>query len=188
MELDEDEAGKHVNTYREAYSEIPAFWRAAEDAAFTAVREKTKRNAGVFQFRYDKPFLFIDLPAGRSLAYYRPRIQRKATPWGGERDQLTYEGKEAGKHMRISTHPGKITENIVQAIARDVLAHGLTLAAADSQLEIVGHVHDEILCLADVDDGFALDRLLEYMSQPPSWCSDAPIRAEGWRGEFYRKD
>ena len=78
-------------------------------------------------------------------------------------------------------------ENLVQAIARDVLAFGLLQTARDPGLEIVGHVHDEILCLADANDTGALDRLLAAM-RAPDWCPDAPIRGAGWTGPWYRKE
>ena len=85
------------------------------------------------------------------------------------------------------THPGKLCENIIQAIARDLLVEGLMQANEDPALEIVGHVHDEILALADVGDDGALDRLMDAMRRMPAWAEDAPVGAAGWAGEFYCK-
>ena len=70
---------------------------------------------------------------------------------------------------------------------RDLLVEGLLQADADPGLEIVGHVHDEILALADVGDEGALDRLMDAMRQMPAWAEDAPVDAAGWCGAFYCK-
>ena len=66
--------------------------------------------------------LFITLPSGRKLCYVKPRIQTNR--FGG--DGLTYEGVgESKKWTRIETFGGKLTENIVQATARDLLAEAM---------------------------------------------------------------
>jgi DNA polymerase len=143
--------------------------------------EQRITQAGALTLVPDTPrFLLIYLPSGRALSYYRPRIEA-----GDRGDQLTYRGRTPGS--RVGTHAGKLVENVVQAISRDVLAHGLKGAARDPGLRIVGHVHDEIICEADPADTGALDRLCAAMSPPP-WCHDAPIRAVGWVGPWYRKD
>jgi DNA polymerase len=181
--LDEAEARRQVGAYREAYPDIPRFWADVEAAALAALQTGESARVGAFTFRTDGTrYLFVDLPAGRALAYYRPKVERE-----GRRLQITYEGREVGKRARVGTHPGKLVENLVQAIARDVLAAGLLMTAQDPGLKIVGHVHDEILCLADADDAGALDRLKAAM-RAPDWCPDAPVRAEGWCGPWYRKD
>ena len=145
-----------------------------------AVSKKDECRAGRFLFEYERPFLHIHLPSGRSLAYFKPRIENLETPWGEMRPTITYQTAKMG---RQSTHPGKLTENIIQALARDVLAYGLQRVP----LEVVGHVHDEIIALAGVDDSDALSKLENAMVAPP-WCADAPIAVEGWEGSFYRKD
>ena len=71
---------------------------------------------------------------------------------------------------------------IVQAVARDVLKQGMLNAEA-AGLKIIGHVHDEIIV-----EGPHLPELIKAMTSPPAWCSDAPIRAEGYVGDFYQKD
>lgn len=183
LTLTAEEAQRHIDTFRARYADIPRFWSEIDDAVTAAIRERQTVTVGAFRFRPDGKYLFIDLPAGRALAYYKPRIE----PNKFGRLAVSYEGSEPGKSPRVSTHSGLWVENLVQAIARDVLAHGLLLTFADPRLEIVAHVHDEILCLADQDDAGALQRLESYMHQAPAWCPDAPIRAEGWQGAYYRK-
>ncbi|CAK0780821.1 DNA polymerase bacteriophage-type [Gammaproteobacteria bacterium] len=179
IHLSDADARRHVNTYRAAYPEIPQFWADAEQAAATAIQKRTTVTAGHFTYRYQAPYLFIDLPSGRALAYYKAALDDIGV--------LSYEGRESGKQARITTRGSVLVENLVQAISRDVLAHGLTQASAAPGLEIVGHVHDEIIALASDSDTSALDRLLACMTSPP-WAPDAPIRAAGWSGPFYRKD
>lgn len=186
VELTDTEADRHIRTFREAYPAIPRFWARLADAAFAcAAKDGATARVGAFLFRREGLWLFIDLPGGRSLAYRRPRIELVEG-----REAVCYDGVDncARKWGRLTTHPGKLTENIVQAIARDVLKAGLTRAAADPGLAVVGHVHDEIIAEADADDEPALARLIGHMTAPIGWCADAPIRAAGWEGCFYRKD
>lgn len=186
VELSEETARTHIRAFREAYPAIPRFWdRLAEAAFLCAERDGAQARVGAFLFHRVGEWLFIGLPGGRALAYRNPRVELV-----GERETVCYDGVDSYTHkwVRLTTHPGKLTENIVQAIARDVLKAGLMRANADPGLEIVGHVHDEIIALADADDAGALDRLIRAMTEPVDWCPDAPIRAEGWEGVFYRKD
>lgn len=179
--LGDTEAATQVAAYREVYPDIPQFWEALRKAAFGALRTDDPHPVGAFTFIPDLPrYLLVALPSGRFLAYYRPQLEP-----GKFGEQLTYVGREMG--VRVGTHPGKLAENLIQAISRDVLAYGLLRAAEDPGMEIVGHVHDEIICLADAADQDALGRLTEAMTAPP-WCPDAPIRAIGWTGPWYRKD
>lgn len=185
VDMSEREAARAVAAYREGYPEVVRFWHRVDAAAKYAIRNPGKIvKVGRFAFKVEGDFLLLKLPSERKLAYFKPEIN----PDGRYGDEITYMGVDYGhKWNRIATHPGKITENIVQAIARDLLVEGLFRAAADPGLEIVGHVHDEILALADEDDETSLDRLLDGMRQMPGWAADAPVEAAGWSGPFYCK-
>lgn len=181
MEMTASEAKKQVDTFRSAYSDIPEFWAKLETAVTKAMQSKGRTiRAGRFTFQFDGRFLLLGLPSGRHLYYYQPRME---TGNFGKLE-LTYAGKEP--NVRIGTHPGKIVENVVQAVARDLLIEGLKNTQA-AGFEIVGHVHDEIICLADADDTEAEQRLLDAMTKTPAWCKDAPIRADGYTAPYYRK-
>ncbi|WP_078429793.1 DNA polymerase [Alkalihalobacterium alkalinitrilicum] len=121
MGLTEDELPELVSAWREANPKIVKLWWGIEAAAIKAVKEKAvvKMQYGL-TFHYTKGILFITLPSGRSLAYVRPKIGIDER-FGKE--QLTYEGTEQGSKQwgRIPTYGGKLTENIIQAIARDCL-------------------------------------------------------------------
>lgn len=85
-----------------------------------------------------------------------------------------------------STYGGKLTENIVQAIARDCLA--VTLDRLDRQgLSIVMHVHDEVI-IDCPKDAITVDEACAIMGQPISWAPGLPLKAAGFESEYYMKD
>ena len=184
--MTEDEAAAAVRAYREGYPEVVTFWHTLDRAAKHVIANPGKvAKVGRFAFKVEGEFLFLKLPSGRKLAYHKPEID----PNGRYGPEITYMGVEFGhKWDRQSTHPGKITENIIQAVARDLLVEGLLNTDADGGLEIVGHVHDEILALADENDTTAVDRLIAAMCKLPAWAADAPVGAAGWAGPYYKKD
>jgi DNA polymerase len=87
----------------------------------------------------------------------------------------------------VTSHGGKLTENVVQAIARDVLAEGMLRADAEG-FSVCGHVHDEIIT-EGLDNPFESDyKDLEHlMSVPMPWAPDLPFGAEGYSGAYYHK-
>lgn len=182
MQMSMKEAKKQVDTFRESYADIPKFWSELETAVSQSMASKGKKvQAGRFTFQFDGKFLILGLPSNRNLYYYQPKMDMG----GFGRMELTYMGREPGS--RIGTHPGKIVENVVQAVARDLLIEGLK-NTEKAGFEIVGHVHDEIICLVDEDDESAEQRLIEAMTRTPAWCKDAPVRADGYCAPYYRKD
>lgn len=185
VEMTESQAEAAVAAYRDGYPEVVHFWRVLDAAARRAIENPGKVfKAHRFRFKVEGEFLLLRFPSERKLAYYQPAIN----PDGRFGPEITYMGRDYGNRWdRIATHPGKLCENIIQAVARDLLVEGLLQADADPGLEIVGHVHDEILALADVGDNGALDRLIAAMRRMPAWAEDAPVDAAGWCGAFYCK-
>lgn len=178
-----------VNVYRDAYVEVPRLWSALKFGAFRAVREHTRVEAGPVVYEWRKPFLFCHLPSGRALAYFDPKLEERDHPRLGKVLALTYQGvhQKTRRWETITTHPGKLTENVVQAIARDILAHGL-MNADEAGFEIVGHVHDEAITLTDVSNSMAVKDLIDCLTDVPKWAKGMPVGAAGWEGDFYLKD
>ena len=183
MGLAEEELPPLVRQWREANPHIIRLWAQVEDAAMTAAREKARVRLGRITFHCRSGMLFITLPSGRKLCYVKPRIQTNR--FGG--DGLTYEGVGEGKKWtRIETFGGKLTENIVQATARDLLAEAM-LRLRDAGFEIVMHVHDEAVLEVPIGHS-GVEEVCALMAEAPAWADGLPLRADGYECRFYQKD
>jgi DNA polymerase len=183
--MTEEEAQRHVSIFRQSYPEIVELWHKVEEYALESVTSNGEWAGGEASqiFKCDKRFLRLTLPSGRDLHYYKPRLELREK-FGKERYCLTYEGK----NTRLETYGSKLVENIVQALSRDVLVNALKNVDKNCpDLEIVGHVHDEIICLVPDSVTDSVEQL-ESQMVAPKWCEGAPIRAEGYKAKYYRKD
>lgn len=183
MGLKEDELPEIISSWRDANPEIVKFWYAVEKAAIETVKDHNDRSVGRIGFRFSANTLWIVLPSGRRLAYIKPRLQ----PNRFGRMALTFEGLGANnKWTRGETYSGKLTENITQATARDLLAeamHRMELAG----LDIVGHVHDEVI-LEVPKRQYTVDDVCNIMNQNPRWADGLPLSSAGYTGNYYFKD
>lgn len=137
--LSDAELKQIVTDWREASPHIVQLWWDVEAAAMKAVRQKTSAETHGIIFSYESGFLFVQLPGGRRLAYVKPRIGENR--FGGE--SITYWGVGTSKRWeRLETYSGKLVENIIQGIARDLLFYSMKTL---SDCFIVGHIHDEII-------------------------------------------
>lgn len=158
-------AQKVIDDWRAANPRIVAYWCEVERAAHSAIRYCGKVfQAGPVAYRADNFGLWCRLPSGRKIAYPGAILS------GGQ--------VESG-NRRI--WKGIWVENLVQAIARDILADAI-IKCESAGLNVVLHVHDEI-----VVDGPGYDKLVEIMSTPPEWAKGLPLRAEGYTAQRYRK-
>ncbi len=183
-----EQAELSVAVWRRTFHQAVQFWDDIQAAAFRTVN--TKRESSVRHIGFDmyKNVLRMHLPSGRNLHYIKPFIKDKMMPWGKMKANLHYEGKDAnGNWNVISTHPGKLTENGDQAIARDLLAHGITLANKEG-IDVRMHVHDQILGLClEHQAGEKLELLIECMEDRPWWCPDMPVGAAGHISKWFVK-
>ncbi len=189
--MTQQQANDSVVVFRETFVEVVDLWWALDRAARAVITTGQPQVVGRVRFDKSGPFMRITLPSGRSLHYLRPKLIQKRTPWGKLRMQVSYEGKDqvTGKWTRITTHPGKITENIVQAIARDLLAHGIQKAHDDHGLRIVLHVHDQIVTMAGAtQSNETLDILNACLEDQPWWANDLPLASDGFTDVIFRKD
>ena len=172
-----------INDWRNANPHIVRFWYEVGNAAMKAIKEKTTVPLGKLVFAYERGILFIRLPSGRRLSYIKPRIGTNR--FGG--DSITYMGiNSAKKWDRLETFGGKLTENIVQGTARDLLANAL-INAANAGYDTVFHVHDEIIC--EVPNGYgSVDELCRLMCIKPEWADGLPLNADGFECEYYKKE
>lgn len=182
-------SSKSVTTWRETYTRAVEYWYEIERAARRCILTGRPQEAGWVSFDMSGPFLRMRLPSGRYLHYCRPQVQEKMMPWGKKKDVITYEGlNDKNQWVRISTHPGKITENADQAISRDLLAHGMRLAAAEG-INIRMHIHDQIVAsVAESQAEEKLRVLIECMSETPAWAPGMPLASEGHISPAFIKD
>ena len=180
MGLSDNELKQIVTDWRKASPNIVQLWWDVERAAIKAVGGKTQTETHGIKFSYESGFLFIELPSGRRLAYVKPRIEENR--FGGE--SITYDGVGASKKWeRMETYSGKLVENIVQGIARDLLFYSLQTL---SHCFIVGHIHDEMII--EADRRMSLQVVCEQMARTPKWAEGLLLRADGYECEFYKKD
>jgi DNA polymerase len=137
---------------------------------------------GDVKFHVESGILFITLPSRRKLSYIKPKME--LNKFG--REAISYEGIGENKQWcRMSTYGGRLVENIVQAVARDCLAHAM-LRVDKYGYKIAMHVHDEVVITAPVGDG-SLEEVCDIMGQPISWAEGLPLRAAGFEADFYKK-
>ncbi len=183
MGLKEDELPDIITSWRDANPEIVKFWYAVEKAAIETVKDHNDRSVGRIGFQFAANTLWIVLPSGRRLAYIKPKLQ----PNRFGRMALTFEGLGANnKWTRGETYSGKLTENITQATARDLLAEAMRRMEL-AGLDIVGHVHDEVIL--EVPKGsMTVDDVCAIMNQNPAWADGLPLSSAGYTGNYYYKD
>lgn len=189
MGLSEDELPDIVRRWRAANKRIVDLWYAIERAAVETIRTGRASNVRglVLAMEGDVAsnqwFLTILLPSGRKLYYARPYLEAD----GRGREGIRYWGmnQTTKKWGPQETYGGKLTENCVQAIARDCLAEAIErLEAAD--YPVVFHVHDEVV--VDASPEQSVDDVCQIMGQPVSWAPGLPLRADGWTDAYYKKD
>lgn len=186
--VDEMTAEMAVTAYRTTHRPVVTMWSNLEKAAIAAVVNPGKRyTINKTSWHVRNGFLWCQLPSGRFLAYYGPEIRYRKTPWGEKRPCLYHYGVNpiTRKWHREGTYGGRLTENVVQAVARDFMAEAmLRMDAAD--YDIVLTVHDELLTEKDKGTG-SLDEFIDLMAAVPEWGEGCPIKVEGWAGERYKK-
>lgn len=184
--MPESELKQIINDWRRASPNIVRLWYALESAATAAVRTGMPESAAGLIFRYESgggmKFLTIQLPSGRKLFYANPFF----APNRFGNDSLHYYGAKAGKWTALETYGGKLTENVVQAIARDCLAAALDNLEKEGYRTVM-HIHDEVI-LDVPKDKADLDRVCRLMCAQAPWAKGLLLNADGFVGDYYRKD
>ena len=180
MGLSENELQPLVCAWRNSNPSITKLWWDIDKCVKETVTKRIPTETNGISFTYESGFLFITLPSGRRLAYVKPRIG--INKFGGE--SVTYEGIGSTKKWeRLESYGPKFCENIVQAIARDILLYAMQTL---KNYRIIAHVHDEVIieCQKDV----SVNTICEQMSRTPPWAKGLLLRADGYECQFYMKD
>ena len=179
MGIPEDELKPLVDAWRDANPKIVEYWWAIDRAAKTAIRLRIPQHVGNVHFEMRSGALFVSLPSGRQLVYVKPRLEENQ--FGGE--SITYYGSDTQKHWcRVESYGPKITENVTQAICRDLLAYAMQNLR---EYQIVAHVHDEVVLEVPMET--SMERVCEIMGQTPPWLPGIELRADGFEAQFYQK-
>lgn len=187
MGIEEDELKPLVDTWRATNSKIVRFWYGTEEKAREAIVNRTTVQINKYvKAIYKSGILFIELPSGRRLAYPKPRVVDHDKFPG--RLKITFEGADSTtrKWGIVDTYGGKLVENIVQATARDCLAHSM-LKLDKLGYKIVMHIHDEVVIeIEEARD--ELERVCNLMGEEIPWAKGLPLRADGFECSYYQKD
>lgn len=192
------EARRIQQLWREANDRIVQFWLDLERAVRECVTTPgTVRRVGWLVVRSNRANFTIELPSGRRLYYWRPRIKAvlKRFETVNEAGEIVTSEREMqelqffrpeGKGMVIdNAYGGKLVENVTQAVARDLLAEATVLLDESDTYDVVLHVHDSIAAEVDAGDG-DVDEFCELISTPPTWAHGLPLKAEGYRAKSFR--
>ena len=188
MGMTEQEMQDTVDLWRASSPGVVGLWKDLEKAAIkcvsrqvTTIAEKTGT-----KFQYENGIMWMTLPSGRRLAYYGAQYGEGV--WDKNKKTLSYMGtdQKTKKWSRVETWGGKLTENLVQATARDCLRESMMALAAEGY-DIIAHVHDEVIVTEPVD-GRSVEEMSEVMGRPIPWAPGLPLRADGYECPFYQKD
>lgn len=209
IDLGEELSERAVKAYREKNQRIVGFWKDINAAAVSAVMNPESvhavgRRDGI-KFIMKGQYLWCQLPSGRFLCYALPQMRKVLAPWGRKKQiegneeygqplvpsdfttSLTHMGVDAltKQWRRQPTYGGSLTENVVQAMARDLMAAAM-LRLEEKGYPVVLHAHDEIVCDVPQDHG-SQEEFLSLMAARPRWAHDVPVKVEGWQRTRYRK-
>jgi DNA polymerase len=194
-----------VDTYRESYPAIAGYrvqdglriwreggvWRDVEAAAISAIQFGESGTQAHCHFCKDRDALVIQLPSEREIRYRNAHVEDRVPKFYRDlnlpertKPTIIFDSPE---HPGITTYGGKLVENLVQAICRDLLAAAM-VACEREGLPVVLHCHDELVIEVSVDEAeSALRRLVQIMSSPPAWAKGFPIAVEGFMSDRYFK-
>jgi DNA polymerase len=179
VDLDADTAQFQISMYRNIYPEVQSSWYQLGEAISEVLTDGGTAHACRCLWSRRGQFLVCQLPSGRGIHYYLPLLE----------DRYMGKNQRTQQWERIFTHGGKVLENIIQAVAFDVLIEWLTRLDR-AGVELVGHVHDEVIALAPLFDA---DQTLETINEqvtvaPMPWGQDLLLGASGYVAKRYRKD
>lgn len=185
--IPDEEAEEIIKAWRKANPRIVKYWAAIELAALQAVKTGQVFSVGRIKFGMRDGFLQCRLPSGRLLAYSNAAPATVKTKYGITKEVISYMGVDSktGAWCRQFTYGGSLTENIVQGVARDLLAEAMT-RAEKAGMHVIMHVHDE--AVIEMKKGSTeLKEFERLLSVTPDWAKGCPIGAEGFKDYRYRK-
>ena len=180
--LKEEELQSLVNAWRNANPHITYLWYEVDKIIKKVIINKVSMKLYNLQFIYENNMLLILLPSKRKLCYRNPKIATNKF----NKSSIVYEGVNSNKKWaQIESYGAKFVENIVQAIARDLLCEAIK-NLHNKNFRVVLHVHDEVVVEVE-NNKSSVEEICNLMTISPPWAKDLSLKAEGYKCEFYRK-
>ena len=187
MGMSDEDMIETVDLWRKANPNAVRLWKDLERAAIRCVVHGTTQvsRTGGIRFDFERGILWMILPSGRRIAYFG--AQYGESRWKNGRT-LSYMGIEQKTHKwaRLETWGGKLTENLVQATARDCLRDAM-IHLTDAGFDIRAHIHDEVV-ITEPLGGRTVEDVAAIMGQDLPWAPGLPLRGDGYTCDFYMKD
>lgn len=185
--LTEEELPEIVQRWRGSNKRIVDLWHTIQNCAINCLKtgqlQVMQKNV-CFNIRNGN--LVITLPSKRQLFYIEPKLE--INKFGSEALSYMGQNQTTKKWERIPTYGGKLTENIIQAIARDCLAEALKNLVAEGY-RVLFHIHDEVICEVPKNDNrFTLENAIRIMCKVPEWAEGLPLNADGFENDYYKKE
>lgn len=171
-----------VEAWRKANPNITKLWWNIGKAAIRVITRGGQVQVGRINLFYQDGIMFITLPSGRKLSYVRAKVLEKDQG----RKVITYEGLGTSKKWTsLQTYGPKLVENIVQGIARDLLAEAMA-SLSKAGFKIVMHIHDEVV-IETPKDGDSLEDICKIMKTAPTWARGLILDVDGFQCDYYKK-
>ena len=197
MEVDIDEAKRIVTAYRESHHPVKSLWYNLQTAVFEALQngrreygqEVVMLGGRLKVIHTMSDYLQIILPSGRAISFYKPQLKELYNErFERMETKITFMGVNSmtRKYTRLETYGGKLVENVVQGLSRDIMAEAMLAIDEHPDYTPILTVHDEIVAEVPEGRGSVTD-FEDLIAVVPDWAKGFPLAAEGWRGKRYRK-
>jgi DNA polymerase len=195
--VDQATAQGYIGAFRTRYDRVQALWTGLREGCLRVVKERIPVKLGMLTLSYKGGALIVTLPNDQKIYYHRARVDMIPPPWTTAEERETYlketgeevadieavtammKGQGGGFHRRPLS-PGLVTENAVQAVAREVMASGM-IRVEDAGIPLTLTVHDELL--ARVPNRLAtparLKRFEAKLVVVEPWMLGLPLAVEG---------
>lgn len=186
MGMSEELQQEIVDKWRASNPHIVSYWKRVERAAISAVVGHSTTTLGDLAFKYERGTLWVHLPSGRAMAYHGAQYAESSRRQG---KTLSYMGvdQQTRRWVRVETFGGRLVENLVQAVARDILRDKM-LALDAAGFDIRGHVHDEVILSVPREITDAKEQVSRIMGEELRWTAGLPLNAESYECDYYQKD
>ena len=179
VEIEDGEASRIIQVYRETYDWIPQLWRQAGLALDAIMADQTtvlgRKNVLTVEGRKG-----IRLPNGLYMKY--PNLRKLRNEQG--KDEYVYDTRKGKAVIPNRIYGGKVIENVCQALARIIIGEQMLQVA--KKYKVVMTVHDAIACIIPEQEAEAGQEYVEMcMKMRPKWALDLPLSCESGMGRSY---